>query len=140
MTTKETIEAIDCPVNETVQRITNAMLSLETVFDAIQGDLGYLELICKDDNAKELVMNVKSRIAKIADNCTNAIFEADGDWQNYSLRGVIDLLVTDSKETLLIPNIRKNFQEIVGDDFTEEMFQEHLVHVRQQFNLGKDFS
>lgn len=136
----KTIKALpDDAVANTVKYIVEQMLAIEKSFESIQGKLGYLELVCTDDNAKELCASVKLKIGDLADSYYDSLFESGSDWEDYSLRGAVELLVSGGKETLLIPNLRKHLKEVVLDDFTEDMFQRHLDHFRRQFGLSKDF-
>lgn len=126
-------------IGDAVQLIFNCRYLIEACTDRIQSELRLLELTAKDDNTKELAGQLAARIEKLADEFLWKLTEGGGDWQDYSIIGIIDWFAKDGKETLLVPHLRESFKSVVEKEYTEEMFQEHLEHIRRQFYLSENF-
>lgn len=126
-------------VAESAQEITNLCYFIESLCERIHVNLMGITLTAKDDNTREIAQAVGDKFKALYNEFLWSLTESGSDWEGYSLSGVPNYFAKDGKQTLLIPHLREEFQSVVEKDFTEEMFQEHLAHIRNQFGLSEQF-
>lgn len=130
-------------IAESVQTIQNCFHLITGLSDRIQSELTQIALQHADDNVRELAQSVCNKFKKLVDEFEWSLHESGPDWEDYSLASLAEYFIDKNgdgwSETLLIPLLRKQFKSVVEKDFTEELFQGHLAHIRKQFHLSADF-
>lgn len=136
-------------IAQTVKSIRNKLSAIDTLFESVTADLGLIELDHFDDNGRELANKLKNRFEKLREDFYWTAIESetkDGEdgWMNCSLSTLTNLLADGNHQTLVIPQFRKFYEEVVETDnltveFKNEEFNKWVNYIRHEFHLSKDF-
>lgn len=117
----------------------NALLSIDKQFEKAINALEILAEVCADDGNATLIEGISGRIIKIRNHCNreiedNCSNEKYSDFEIlYSLSHVTNGRdkVVEIEERLFTTELRNSTKYIVGEDFTEELFQEELTKFKR---------
>lgn len=136
-------------VSGLITSIENKCNAINALFDSIQGDLFEISEIHFDDNGREIADTLKKVFKKSQEDYYFKIHEIcsediENAWMHNSALGLLYHLQDGTSQTLVIPKIRKNYEEIVkNEDLTKEAKQleceKYIAFIRNQFGLSEDF-
>jgi hypothetical protein len=137
---EETKPAGQDEMSDAIRTAWNCLQLIQALGNALETELGQIELNHTDDNVRELAQKLKLLHSQAMEKYVDAMDGDSGDWETERPLYLLTYGETeDGHQTLIIPQLRRKIQSILGDEYTEQEFTDYLAHVREQFNLSEEF-